>query len=171
MSKDIAEIHAVLGIPPDYGRRHALEPVGEATELVEVGPDMFGRELHLHPATAAAWSRMYAAAEANGIVLQLVSGFRSVDYQHQLIARKLARGLTIEEILAVNAAPGFSEHHSGRALDLATPGSRPLEAEFELTEAFAWLSANATEFGFRLSYPRDNPHGLLYEPWHWALHA
>jgi hypothetical protein len=25
----------------------------------------------------------------------------------------------------------------------------------------------AGRHGFRLSYPRDNPHGVIYEPWHW----
>lgn len=171
MSTDIANIHAALGIPTDYATRRGLTPVAEAQELVDVGHDMFGRQQVLAPGTAAAWSHMRLAAEADGIVLQLVSGFRSIDYQRQLIERKLARGLTVEAILAANAAPGFSEHHSGRALDIATPGSPPLETEFEQTDAFAWLLANGTGFGFHLSYPRDNPYGLLYEPWHWATHV
>ena len=29
---------------------------------------------------------------------------------------------------------------------------------------------NAGAHGFRLSYPRDNPHGIVYEPWHWCWH-
>ena len=37
--------------------------------------------------------------------------------------------------------------------------------------AVAWLRANADAFGFALSYPRDNPHGLVYEPWHWRFAA
>ncbi|NND57300.1 MAG: D-alanyl-D-alanine carboxypeptidase family protein, partial [Xanthomonadales bacterium] len=34
--------------------------------------------------------------------------------------------------------------------------------------AFAWLTAHAKQFGFRMSFPRGNPHGVAYEPWHWA---
>ena len=45
---------------------------------------------------------------------------------------------------------------------------RVLEEEFERSDAFAWLTRRAGEFGFRMSYPRDNPHGVAYEPWHWA---
>ena len=41
------------------------------------------------------------------------------------------------------------------------------EASFEATPAFAWLQRNATRHRFHLSYPRDNPHGITYEPWHW----
>src|SRR5690606_41627176 len=70
-------------------------------------------------------------------------------------------------ILEVNAAPGWSEHHSGRAVDISAPGEPPAEESFEATPAFAWLRANAAGLGFTMSYPRDNPHGIVYEPWHW----
>ena len=33
------------------------------------------------------------------------------------------------------------------------------------------LIANAGDFGFVMSYPRDNPHGIVYEPWHWRFSA
>ena len=120
--------------------------------------------------TAAAWQRMQHAAASDGIELQVVSAWRSVDYQCGIVERKLARGQRIDQILAVSAAPGYSEHHSGRALDLTTPGFEPLEEEFENSLAFAWLCRNAAHFRFALSYPRDNPHGIAYEPWHWCWH-
>jgi len=75
----------------------------------------------------------------------------------------------MDEILRVSAAPGYSEHHSGRALDLTTPGFAPVEEEFERSDAFAWLRRRAADFRFRLSYPRDNVHGIAYEPWHWCF--
>ena len=78
-------------------------------------------------------------------------------------------GQRIEDILKVNAAPGYSEHHTGRAVDIATPGSRPLTGEFETTNAFGWLESRAVEFGFSLTYRRDNPWGMAYEPWHWCF--
>ena len=28
--------------------------------------------------------------------------------------------------------------------------------------------AKAGDFGFSMTYPRDNPWGISYEPWHWA---
>ncbi len=110
--------------------------------------------------------RLHAAQD--GIALDAISGFRSHAYQLGIFERKLARGLSVAEILKVNAAPGFSEHHSGHALDIGTPGDAPAEESFEATDAFAWLQANAGRHGFQLSYPRDNPHGIVYEPWHWC---
>ena len=98
-----------------------------------------------------------------------MSGYRSFDYQADLIRNKLDKGQTIEEILEVNAAPGYSQHHTGEAIDIATPGSRPLTEEFESSDAFAWLTKNAENHGFSMTYPRGNAHGIVYEPWHWAL--
>lgn len=130
---------------------------------------MFGREQSLAPAAADAWMGLRDAAAGESVELQLVSAYRSVQYQRQLVERKLVAGLSIESILRVSAAPGYSEHHTGRAIDLSTPGSVPLEEEFEGTAAFDWLLRNASRFGFVLSYPRGNPYGIIYEPWHWAF--
>lgn len=76
----------------------------------------------------------------------------------------------MEDILRVNAAPGFSEHHTGRAIDIGTVDSPVLEEEFENTSAYRWLQANAQRFGFQLSYPRGNAAGIIFEPWHWCYH-
>ncbi len=164
----LRELHAELGIPEDYGQDGLRPEIDEAAALVEVGPNIVGRMQRLAPPAAAAWAAMQAAATGDGVTLLLVSGFRSVAYQARLIRKKINTGQSLGEILAVNAAPGFSEHHSGRAVDIATPGSRPLTEEFEDTRAFRWLLANAGSHGFSMSYPRGNAAGFAYEPWHWA---
>jgi D-alanyl-D-alanine carboxypeptidase len=165
----LRELHEELGIPADYGLAGELPGFEEASELVDAGPNLIGRKVELAPEAHAAWLDMQAAAGEAGITLLLVSGYRSWDYQARLIRKKLNSGQSIGDILRVNAAPGFSEHHTGRAIDIATPGSRPLTEEFEQTAAFAWLTAEAAAFRFRMSYPRDNPQGFVYEPWHWAF--
>lgn len=160
-----------LGIPADYGAVHQLMPIAEPTRLAHAGSDRYRRPVWLLPKVAAAWHAMRSAAQAQGVVLEAISGFRSHAYQMGIFHRKLARGLSVTDILAVNAAPGFSEHHGGFALDIASPGEPPAETSFENTAAFAWLSTHAAIFGFQMSYPRDNPHGIVYEPWHWAYRA
>ena len=167
----LRELHAELGIPEDYGLDGSRPVFGEATDLVEVGPNLVGRMQSLEREAAARWIEMQAGAAADGILLLIVSGYRSIDYQARLIRKKLNTGQSVSEILAVNAAPGHSEHHTGRAVDIATPGSRPLTEEFENSGAFRWLQENAGTYGFSMSYPRDNPAGFIYEPWHWALIA
>jgi D-alanyl-D-alanine carboxypeptidase len=143
----------------------------EPARLCSIGMDASGRPMLLAPAAASAFVAMRTAAARSGVVLQPVSSFRSIAYQRGLIVRKLKRGDPLDAILRVNAAPGYSEHHSGRAVDIGTPGCAALDEAFEQTPAFAWLQQHAADFGFHLSYPRNNALGVIYEPWHWYSQA
>ena len=165
----VDSILASLGISLDTIASRSLVLYAEATELVvaEIGEN--GREHLLVPAAARAWNALREAAQGDRVTITIVSAFRSVERQAEIVRAKLARGLSIEEILSVSAPPGYSEHHSGRAVDVTTEAVRPLELEFEGTDAFAWLSRHAERFGFVLSYPRQNRYGYLYEPWHWCF--
>ena len=114
-----------------------------------------------------AWNRLHALALKDGIELELISGFRSYEYQAGLITRKLVKGELLKNVLTKIAPPGYSEHHTGRAVDISTSGFPALEEVFEQSDAFNWLCQNAPSLQWRLSYPRDNPMGYIYEPWHW----
>ncbi len=151
-----------------YADATGLWLVPEPLWLAYAGRDLWQRPLWLRLEAARAWRKMQETARDAGIVLEAISGYRSHDYQLGIFERKRARGLSVADILQVNAAPGFSEHHSGLALDIGCPGTPPAETCFDTTAAFAWLQAHAADFGFQMSYPRDNPHGIVYEPWHWC---
>jgi len=163
----IAEIHQELGIPASYARDQKLTLQNECLNLSPAGVDIFNREVSMEVTTISAWKMMKSAALQDGIELQLVSAYRSIEYQKNLFLKKMDVGVSIAEILLVNAAPGYSEHHSGMALDLTSPGSECLEESFEESPAFAWLERYASDHAFVMSFPRNNDHGLLYEPWHW----
>ena len=109
-------------------------------------PDCYGRRQRLTPEAFEAWSNMKQSAINDGVTVFLISAFRDAQYQHDLIARKISEGRSLEQILRVNAAPGFSEHHTGRAVDLGTHDCEALEEEFEQTDAFVWLERNAKSF-------------------------
>jgi D-alanyl-D-alanine carboxypeptidase len=168
--RDLIERAFALGVPRNYARVRNLRQVREPRRLVSIGLDIQLREQWLTPPAATAFTAMREAALRDEVELQVVSAFRSIAYQLGIIERKLQRGLTMDAILRVSAAPGYSEHHSGRALDLTAPGYAPVEEIFEQSGAFAWLTRNASRFGFVLSYPRGNRHGIAYEPWHWCFH-
>jgi len=146
------------GRPPKYA---------EATDLVSIGRDIHGRDALLQRDAALAWREMSTAASAAGVELLVVSAFRSIARQAEIVQGKRARGLSWDEILRVNAYPGFSEHHTGCAIDIVSPECRDLVEAFEATKEFRWLSEHGASFGFTLSYPRNNSHGVIYEPWHW----
>ncbi len=157
-----------LGITSDYIAARSLTqyPVASNLELAELG--LNGKEHLLTPSAAMAWRNLKAAALQDNISLFIVSAFRSIERQAEIVRLKLAAGQTLAEILAVSAPPGFSEHHTGRAVDISSPDSLALQVEFEQTAAFAWLNRRASEFGYFLSYPQDNLCGYQYEPWHWC---
>ena len=164
----IATISRSLGIPADYARVRHMPLQREARALVFIGRNPDGRAVRLTPRAAAAWRRMQAAAARDRVPLLPISGFRSVARQTKIIRDKLAAGKKIADILLFVAAPGCSEHHTGRALDIVSPDDPELEERFARTAAFRWLKANAARFRFHLSYPRNNRHGIGYEPWHWC---
>ena len=163
-------IHRELGIPEDcmLGRQGPI--FLENSEIIRVGVDFYNRELYLGRGAAEAWISMQSEARHDGVNLTIVSGFRSVRRQQEIIRRKLDAGHELMQILRVNAAPGYSQHHTGLALDLADDsGYEPLTEAFEEQPAFEWLSQHAGRFGLMLQYPRGNSYGFIYEPWHWAL--
>ena len=169
MNLDSENICAGLGISKKLLAARNMCKFSEAVclEVAELSED--GREHLLTSSAAEAWRKLKDAAQSDGISLFIVSAFRSIERQTDIVRRKIMMGISIEEILKVNAAPGYSEHHTGCAVDVATPGSPLLEAVFEETLAFSWLQKHANSYGFYLSFPQGNASGYQYEPWHWCF--
>ncbi len=161
---------ADLGIDADQLRARSLIRHEEAAalEIAEVGSD--GREYLLQPDAAHAWRQMKAAAAQDGVTMFLGSAFRSIARQTEIIQKHLASGRRIDDILGSVAAPGYSEHHTGRAVDVVSDDVPDIVEAFETTAAFAWLTEHAKTHGFVMSYPKGNPQGYVYEPWHWCFH-
>lgn len=165
--KSLDELLTTLSLrPEDFAGRTVHH---EAAKLVLVGKDCSERDAYLTPQTAHAWNEMRSAATADGLELLLVSAFRSHARQAELFKRKLDQGWKPGDIMSLVAAPGFSEHHTGRAVDVGAPGNTDLTERFEDTNEFRWLQIHGATFGFSMSYPRENPRGVRYEPWHWLF--
>ena len=141
----------------------------ESCDLVSIGKDVYGREQFLDSAAAKYFFRMKKAAQKDSVDLQFVSAFRSFDSQKKIIERKLNKGFLIERILKENKLPGYSEHHTGRAIDFTSKKLKTLSVEFEKSREFKWIIENASLYNFYLSYPKDNKEGIMYEPWHWMF--
>jgi zinc D-Ala-D-Ala carboxypeptidase len=164
---NLALLLASLGIPDALLARKALPFHPDARDLALAESAVDGRAHLLIPEAAAAWQAMKEAARNDGVLIEIVSAFRDIHEQAQIIRDKQARGMAIETILTLSAPPGYSEHHTGRAVDINTPGCEAREEPFEDTDAFRWLVRHAGRYGFALSYPRGNALGFIYEPWHW----
>lgn len=110
----------------------------------------------------AALQNMFRAAKADGITLEIVSGFRSYDRQSQLYNNYVSRdGVAAADRYSARA--GHSEHQTGLAFDLNS-----LEESFGETKEGKWLKAHCHEYGFIIRYPKEKEEitGYMYEPWH-----
>lgn len=157
------------GVPDDTLLGHIPYEEAPADSLAPIVAD---GSILLRRAAAERFITMAEAAAAEGILLEPVSGFRSIDDQEYLFFEvKAERGQIATTRAEVSAPPGYSEHHTGYAIDILD-GSRSdigLVEAFETTDAFRWLQENAAFYSFELSFPRDNPQGISYEPWHWRF--
>ncbi len=169
---EVAACHAALGLPKDYGLTRQLPLQTPPAFWIEDGIDLHGRPIRLAPETSRAFRALVDAAREAGFVPVVVSSYRSLAHQARLVKQAVDRGQSLEGVLRRIAPPGFSEHHTGRAVDLSVAGeAEPLTEAFEETGFYHWLERQAARFGFSLSYPRNNRAGFIYEPWHWAYRA
>jgi len=146
----------------------------EATEGELTGVGNYrqtGRMVKMRADAAAAFLNLTGQARSDGVEIIPISGFRSREYQETLFRKAVVKYGSEEAAARWVARPGRSEHQTGLAVDLGDGGNPACDVEppFEETPAFHWLEQNATRFGFELSYPRNNPQGVHYEPWHWRF--
>lgn len=96
--------------------------------------------------TARAYVRMRTAARAAGVTLRVVSGFRTMAQQRYLYDCYKTKRCNNGNLAA---PPGYSNHQSGKALDLNTSARG----------VYSYLSAHGKKYGFRRTVPS--------EKWHW----
>jgi D-alanyl-D-alanine carboxypeptidase len=167
----ISKIHRELNIPSDYAETTGLPFFAEVSlsSLNVCQLDIAGRPLVLAKHASKGWLKLHKAALKDGVELLPFSGFRSYRYQQELILTKIKSGIPIGEILRSLAAPGYSEHHTGEAVDITTVDCPAGEEVFDTTVAHSWLVQNGERYGFVESFKRSNPHNIVYEPWHWRF--
>lgn len=125
----------------------------------------------LHRGALDRYRALIKAARREGVVLVPISGFRSERYQQELYDRQLGKLGSVESATTINAPPGYSEHHTGYAIDFGdgTKLETNTKLSFERTPAFAWLKTHGAKYGFQMSFAKDNPDRVSYEPWHWRF--
>jgi len=125
------------------------------------------RTLQIHTSVLPYLTKMINAAHEENAELRIASAYRSFGTQASLKASyKVTYGAGTAN--QFSADQGYSEHQLGTTVDLATAKSGELSTTFEKTPEFAWLTAHAHEYGFILSYPKNNKY-YIYEPWHWRF--
>lgn len=162
---------------------------GQQTSHIEWLSEQHG----LMPEALQAWQAMIAAADRDGLGLNLVSSFRSFDRQLAIWNAKwrglrdvldddnqaldLSKASDLDKAVAIlrfSALPGASRHHWGTDLDVYSKRlqQEPLQliaSEYQAggpqAEVSVWLEERAREFDFYRPYSEDLG-GVAVEPWH-----
>ena len=143
-------------------KQHPLNPLDFApADLVSVGNGQ-----QMRSAAAQALSTMLAAAKTAGFVVTPASGYRSYATQVSVYNNEVnSYGQATAD--SESARPGYSEHQTGLAVDLASDGCSITDC-FGTTPGGKWVTANAYKYGFLLRYPADKTDttGYRAEAWH-----
>jgi hypothetical protein len=127
--------------------------LGEAGGAVPNGTTVFDVEVpgvaNLDPALRGALRQAATAAAGNGVEFFVDSGWRSPEYQEQLLQQAISKYGSAEKAARWVATPSTSPHVSGDAVDIGH------------SDATAWLSAHGAEYGLCQIYGN--------EPWHYEL--
>lgn len=155
-------------IPEENVLGHLPYKEAATTEL----QTLVGSEVKMQRVAAKKFDEMANAAAMDGVILVPLSGYRTIQEQEYLFFEvKEERVQVATKRAEVSAPPGYSEHHTGYAVDIGD-GNAPhtnLNVGFEDTAAFHWLKTHAPRFSFELSFTENNLQGISYEPWHWRF--
>jgi zinc D-Ala-D-Ala carboxypeptidase len=133
--------------------RERRGPLGEAEGAVPDGTSVFDDEIpgvtNLDPGLLGALRRAATDAASDGVQLLVDSGWRSPEYQTQLLREAVSEYGSEAEAARWVATAETSAHVSGDAVDIGP------------SAATAWLSEHGAEYGLCQVYGN--------EPWHYEL--
>jgi D-alanyl-D-alanine carboxypeptidase len=141
------------GVPGERGALPERGALGEADGAVPDGTTVFDDEVpgvaNLDPALLGALREAATDAADDGVEFYVDSGWRSPEYQEQLLREAVSKYGSEEEAARWVATPDTSPHVSGDAVDIGH------------SDATAWLSKHGAEYGLCQIYAN--------EPWHYEL--
>lgn len=100
----------------------------------------------------------------------VTSAYRTLEYQ-QNVWDEMAELNGQEYAVKYVAAPGYSEHHTGLAVDMSIFYEDGTEGTFSESENAVWMNENAYHYGFVRRYAEDKVGvtGISNEAWHFRF--
>jgi zinc D-Ala-D-Ala carboxypeptidase len=144
----LASSASTTASPIDAVRGQHRGPLGEPDDVVPTPRRIRGGG-NLDPALVGALRQAAADAAYDGVELYVKSGWRSPEYQQQLLNEAISKYGSEAEAARWVATPDTSPHVSGDAVDIGP------------STATAWLSEHGAEYGLCQIYAN--------EPWHYEL--
>ncbi len=154
-------------------KEHALPDNWENKVEIITVQNSLGEELRIERNTYQQYVKLREALLKQGVQIELDSVYRSVAEQQEIWdAWSADPELGPEYCKKYLAVPGYSEHHTGFAVDIfIMKDGKEIRDNDEMiadTEDFKKVHALMPEYGFILRYPlgKEDITGYSYEPWH-----
>ena len=151
--QSLASSSSTAASPIDLLRGEHHGALGEADGAVPNGTTVFDDEVpavaNLDPELLKALRQAATDAAHDGVVFYVDSGWRSPEYQNQLLREAVSKYGSEAEAARWVATPTTSAHVSGDAVDIGH------------LDATAWLSEHGARYGLCQIYRN--------EPWHYEL--
>lgn len=148
-------------LPDDY----------EANVPLVTAKNSMGREFQIERKTYAHFVQLRAELLKRGIQIELDSVYRSVARQKEIV-KEFTEKYGADYVKKYVAVPGYSEHHTGLAVDIClVVNGKVIDDNDEMIAQkaiFAQIHPLLADYGFILRYlpGKDNITGYSYEPWH-----
>ena len=145
----------------------------EKLELVDVKTGL-DETYQVEKEAAEKFNELREALLKEGVTIELDSTYRSVKRQQEIWDEfEKEKGLAYAQKYV--AVPGYSEHHTGLALDVKlVKDGKVIEDNDDMIaerDTFAKVHAKLADYGFILRYleGKDSITGYAYEPWHLTM--
>ena len=167
MNKNKEEIDYLILI----NKQHQLPSDWESKVQIVHMTNSLGDDVTVEAKTYQAYLKLKSALELEGIYIDLDSAQRSVAYQKKIM-NEFIQKYGSDYAKNYVATPGYSELHTGLALDLylKVDGVDVVENEdlVKHIEIWAKIHEKISDYGFILRFPEGKKHitGYSYEPWH-----
>ena len=135
--------------------------------------NVWSEDIKIEKETYKQYISLEKALKEDGINIKLDSAYRSVQSQQELWDEWVnapEKGLAYAKKFM--AAPGYSEHHTGLAIDICLEKNGELVYDNDKMladiETFLKIHAKLADYGFILRYlkGKEDTTGYTYEPWH-----
>lgn len=125
------------------------------------------KDIYICKETALAYNEMLKQAWKEDIFISVTHGYRSYEEQKEL-KKKFINQIGKQNAVKRVVPAGYSEHHTGWALDLA--GMKKTDGTYITSnkEVYQWIEKNCYKYGFIIKNlkGKEDITGTIYEPWH-----
>ncbi len=166
-----AEQASVIDYMVLVNKENPLPDKWESELSITKSKNSLGDDVETESAAYEAYLELKSDLEAEGVKVDLDSAFRSIEAQQEIVD-DFTKKYGEDYVKKYVAVPGYSEHHTGLALDLYLNinGEDIIYNEdlVKYPEVWEKIHAKLADHGFILRYleGKESITGYNYEPWH-----